>query len=123
MSFTYFALYMYIVFFLLSRPPWKSAIAEGVSVNKYSFNNNNNNNNNNVCPAEWTREYKGYLMAEHYGHHRTMYTCMDENPDYTQGTSADINGALFYFVEGECGSLPCKPYIAGRELTCAVCTR
>ena len=33
---------MYIVFFLLSRPPWKSAIAEGVSVNKYSFNNNNN---------------------------------------------------------------------------------
>ena len=32
---------MYIVFFLLSRPPWKSAIAEGVSVNKYSFNNNN----------------------------------------------------------------------------------
>ena len=31
---------MYIVFFLLSRPPWKSAIAEGVSVNKYSFNNN-----------------------------------------------------------------------------------
>ena len=32
---------MYIVFFLLSRPPWKSAIAEGVSVNKYSFNNKN----------------------------------------------------------------------------------
>ena len=32
---------MYIVFFLLSRTPWKSAIAEGVSVNKYSFNNNN----------------------------------------------------------------------------------
>ena len=29
---------MYIVFFLLSCPPWKSAIAEGVSVNKYSFN-------------------------------------------------------------------------------------
>ena len=24
--------YVYIVFFLLSRPPWKSAIAEGVSV-------------------------------------------------------------------------------------------
>ena len=32
---------MYIVFFLLARPSWKSAIAEGVSVNKYSFNNNN----------------------------------------------------------------------------------
>ena len=55
--------------------------------------------------------------------YRTMYTCMDENPDYTRGTHADINGALFFFVEGVCGSLPCKPYIAGKELTCAVCTR
>ena len=33
---------MYILFFLLARPLWKSAIAEGVSVNKYSFNNFNN---------------------------------------------------------------------------------
>jgi hypothetical protein len=48
-----------------------------------------------------------------------MYTCMDENPDYTQGrpTHANLNGALFFFVEGVSGSLPCKPYIAGRELT------
>ena len=77
----------------------------------------------NVCPAGWTREYKGYLMAAHYDHHRTMYTCMDENPDYTRGTHANVDGALFYFVVGVCGSLPCKPYIAGHELTCAVCTR
>ena len=47
MSFTVLICIMYIVFFLLSRPPWKSAIAEGVSVNEYSFNNNNNNKNNN----------------------------------------------------------------------------
>ena len=39
---------MHIVFFLtLSRFSWKSAIVEGVRVNKYSFNNNNNDNNNN----------------------------------------------------------------------------
>ena len=77
----------------------------------------------NVSPAGWTREYKGYMMAEYYTHYRTMYISMDENPDYTRGTHADHNGALFYFVEGVCGSLPCKPYIAGKELTCAVCTR
>ena len=77
----------------------------------------------NVCPAGWTREYKGYLMAEKYDHHRSMYTCVDSYPDYTRGSHVDRNGALFYFVEGRCGSLPCKPYIAGRELTCAVCTR
>ena len=77
----------------------------------------------NVCPAGWTREYKGYLMAAYHRHYRTMYTCMDENPDYTRGTHASLDGALFYFVQGACGSLPCKPYIAGHELTCAVCTR
>ena len=77
----------------------------------------------NACPTGWTREYKGYLMAEYYNHYRTVFTCVDENPDYTRGTNASKNGALFYFVEGVCGSLPCKPYIAGRELTCAVCTR
>ena len=67
----------------------------------------------NVCPTGWTREYKGYLMAEYYNHHRTVFTCVDENPDYTRGTNASHNGALFYFVEGVCGSLPCKPYIEG----------
>ena len=77
----------------------------------------------NVCPASWTREYQGYLMAAYLGHYRTMYTCVDENPDYVRGTHANIDGALFYFVEGQCGALPCKPYVNGRELTCAVCTR
>ena len=77
----------------------------------------------NVCPAGWIREYKGYLMSEQTKHHRTMFTCMDEKPDYTRGTHANVDGALFYFVEGVCGSLPCKPYVAGKELTCAVCTR
>ena len=77
----------------------------------------------NLCPTGWTREYKGYLMAERHDHYRTMYTCVDENPDYKVGSKTSLNGVLFYFVEGVCGSLPCRPYIEGRELTCAVCTR
>ena len=79
----------------------------------------------NMCPIGWTREYKGYLMAGRHisSRYRTTYTCVDENPDYTRGTHANLDGALFYFVEGSCGSLPCKPYISGHELTCAVCTR
>ena len=40
----------------------------------------------NVCPAGWTCEYKGYLMAEYHNHYRTMYTCVDENPDYEEPT-------------------------------------
>jgi N-acetylated-alpha-linked acidic dipeptidase len=51
----------------------------------------------NVCLAGWTCEFKGYLMAEMLDHHRTMYTCVDENPNYTRGTHANLNGALLYF--------------------------
>jgi hypothetical protein len=76
------------------------------------------------CPAGWTREYHGYLMAERYNHnHPTEYVCVDEYPESVIGTSVNLNGALLYPVEGVCGALPCLPYVQGRELTCAVCTK
>jgi len=76
------------------------------------------------CPAGWTREYYGYLMTEHYGHnHPRDFICVDENAQATTGSHENKNGALLYFVQGTCGSLPCKPYIDGYELTCAVCTK
>ena len=76
----------------------------------------------NVCPAGWTREYKGYLMADYFV---TIVRCIHvwmkilitrEEPTLI------VRALCSIFVEGECGSLPCKPYIAGRELTCAVCS-
>ncbi|XP_028402090.1 short-chain collagen C4-like [Dendronephthya gigantea] len=79
----------------------------------------------NVCPSDWTMEYKGYLMAAHYGHKgRTQFICVDGDPEATHGSHANTDGALLYFVEGHCGhSLPCPPYVHGRELTCVVCTQ
>ena len=78
----------------------------------------------NVCPSGWTMEYKGYLMSEHHGHKgRTQYICVDGNAETTIGSHVNRNGALLYFVEGSCGSLPCPPYVQGYELTCAVCTK
>ena len=78
----------------------------------------------NICPAGWVLEYTGYLMAEHYNHKgRTQYICVDGNPSGTHGSHANLNGALLYFVESHCGSLPCPPYVQGNELTCAVCTK
>ena len=78
----------------------------------------------NDCPSGWTEEYHGYLMTEHYGHKKQRdYICVDEDAEYVPGTQANKNGALLYPVEGKCGSLPCKPYVNGRELTCAVCTK
>ena len=77
-----------------------------------------------TCPTGWTREYHGYLMSSLSagGRHRTRYTCVDTAFKPVPGTSANLEGLLFYFVEGRCGSLPCPPYDNTRELSCAVCT-
>ena len=75
------------------------------------------------CPSSWTREYYGYLMAEHYTHARSTFECMDRSPQSVPGSAGSINGALFYHQEAACTGLPCPPYVAGREVTCAVCTK
>ena len=75
------------------------------------------------CPSGWTREYYGYLMSEHRNHRRTMYECMDYNPESIPGSIANNNGALFYFNEATCTGLPCPPYDTEKEVTCAVCTK
>ena len=78
----------------------------------------------NDCPSGWTEEYHGYLMTEYYNQkNQRDFICVDKDAEYVAGTKADKNGALLYFVQGQCGSLPCLPYIAGREFTCAVCTK
>ena len=78
-----------------------------------------------TCPTGWIREYYGYLMTEFYsGHYRSQYTCMDVALKPATGSSVtNHNGFQFYFVEGRCGSLPCPPYDATKELSCAVCTK
>ena len=75
-----------------------------------------------TCPTGWTREYYGYLMAQHYTQHRSQFTCVDSALKSVVGSSANQDGLLFYFVEGRCGSLPCPPYDNNKEFSCAVCT-
>ena len=78
----------------------------------------------NDCPSGWTEEYHGYLMTEYYDHKKQRdYVCVDKDAEARPGTAASKDGALLYPVEGVCGSLPCHPYVADRELTCAVCTK
>ena len=76
------------------------------------------------CPSNWTREYYGYLVSGHYKHNgRTVYECMDKDPQAIEGGHADENGALFYHNEARCGSLPCPPFIPEKEMTCTVCSK
>ncbi|XP_019633662.1 PREDICTED: short-chain collagen C4-like [Branchiostoma belcheri] len=77
----------------------------------------------NTCPDGWTREYGGYLMAGYRDQAgRSKFVCMDGEPEVLPGGEGNQSGALFYPVEARCGSLPCPPYVEGRELTCVVCT-
>ena len=63
-------------------------------------------------------------MTEYYAHRSSQdFICVDEDPEYVPGSGANKDGALLYPVQGRCGSLPCGPYVGGRELTCAVCTK
>ena len=76
-----------------------------------------------TCPSSWTREYYGYLMADYYGHYRTMFECVDQSPESVPGSAANTNGALFYHTEVKCNGIPCPPYDTQKEVTCVVCTK
>ena len=75
------------------------------------------------CPSSWTREYYGYQMAAHYTHVRSTFECIDSSPESIPGSAGNIDGVLFFHTEATCTGLPCPPYVAGREVTCAVCTK
>jgi hypothetical protein len=78
----------------------------------------------NVCTAGWTKQYDGFLMAEYISHHyRTEFVCVDSMMEQRLGSGADLNGALFYFTQAKCGSLPCTPYENNRVVTCVVCSK
>ena len=76
------------------------------------------------CPQSWRVEYTGYLMSTRStrSHYRTMYICVDKNPDKIPGTASSTDGVVLFHVEATCNGLLCGPYDPEKELTCAVCT-
>jgi hypothetical protein len=78
----------------------------------------------NDCPDNFKLEYEGYLMAGYYTHPAaTEYICFDRYSTAAEYSSpVNHNGAVFYFVEATCGSLKCRPYESGQQITCAVCS-
>jgi hypothetical protein len=77
----------------------------------------------NQCYDGWTLEYHGYLTGGFDNHYASDFVCLDVEPETIAGSSENKNGKLFYFIEARCGSLKCPPYVNGRELTCAVCSK
>lgn len=75
------------------------------------------------CPSGWTKQYGGYLMANHYTQRKSEYVCVNASP-MTTGTNSDCNGTLWYPTETEMGALvQGSPYFQDREMTCVVCTQ
>ena len=76
------------------------------------------------CPSSWTREYYGYLTAEYdHSHYRSSYECLDSSPEFIPDISSNLDGALFYYVGGNCNGLACPPYESNGILSCTVCTK
>ena len=77
--------------------------------------------------SSWTLEYNGYLMSAYASsnHYRTMFECVDRNPETIPGSAANTDGAQFWHAEATCNGLPCSSstYDPVKELTCAVCTK
>jgi len=75
------------------------------------------------CPGGWTKEYAGYVVSEvHSVRKRSSYICWDEAPEIA-ASAVNQDQAVIYPVQVQCGTLPCSKYIAGRELTCIVCSK
>ncbi|XP_076454629.1 uncharacterized protein LOC143289519 [Babylonia areolata] len=76
-----------------------------------------------TCPKGWRRQYAGHLTAGMVGHRAaSQYLCLDGRPESRPGSQENRNGALFYYVFTECGSLPCPPYY-NMYVSCVVCSR
>ena len=57
-------------------------------------------------------------------HHHSTYECVDKDPESVPGLDANSGDSVhFYHVEPNCSGLPCSPYDAEKELTCAVCSQ
>eukprot|EP00049_Salpingoeca_infusionum_P023736 m.13631 g.13631 ORF g.13631 m.13631 type:complete len:4451 (+) comp5977_c0_seq1:73-13425(+) len=72
-----------------------------------------------TCPANYDKEYRGYLMALHTSHKRSEFVCVDESPDIS-GSTNNENGNLLYFTEMS-GS-PFSGYSQYQEVACVMCT-
>ena len=78
----------------------------------------------NACFGDWHLEYEGYLMSNAHRHRgESDYICVDSHPDIIPNSQNNTDGSVIYTVEAVCQGLSCPPYVAGRELTCAVCSK
>lgn len=75
------------------------------------------------CFPGWSMQYTGYLMTNYRDRAAFEYFCLDKYPEGSTGGIKEDHQNLIYLVEARCGSLPCPPYVEGREVACSVCSK
>lgn len=77
-----------------------------------------------TCPPNWTLQYSGILTTNSDDFNSSSdYVCLDDKPQYIEGTRRNDDGKLFYPVHAICGALPCPPYVNYAYLRCCVCSK
>ena len=75
------------------------------------------------CPAGWTREYFGYLLAEGFLNRRSTFMCTDVSHEGAPNAGGNTEANDMWQVEAQCSVLTCPPYVAENEIQCVVCSR
>ncbi|KAK3591939.1 hypothetical protein CHS0354_031441 [Potamilus streckersoni] len=76
------------------------------------------------CYSGWILEYSGYLVSTWSDAAAPAeYVCLDGDAESMIHDNIDTNGHVLYLVDVVCGTLPCPPYVDGRELACVVCSK
>ena len=78
-----------------------------------------------ACPQGWTAQYSGHIMAADVNDTSSSeFLCVDGSPEDREGTGAALgDGSFFMYSVAACGTLPCPPYVNGKAVTCAVCSK
>ncbi|OPL32765.1 hypothetical protein AM593_06271, partial [Mytilus galloprovincialis] len=76
-----------------------------------------------TCYNGWTFEYTGYIMSDYKDYSNKEFVCVDKDAEPIDDTNKDENGALFYGVKTNCGTLRCPPYTNAVDVHCVVCTK
>ena len=73
------------------------------------------------CPNGWHKEYNGYIMTGHHGHHGgSMYNCVDEHLEQIPGSGGGEAAHELYTVYATGSHVP---HNGTYSLSCVVCTK
>ncbi|XP_045194665.2 uncharacterized protein LOC123550300 [Mercenaria mercenaria] len=79
------------------------------------------------CYTGWTKEYTGYVIGTlpvYKG--KSDFVCLDSELEFVPHGAGNDEDHIVRPLEVMCGtlgSLPCPPFVNGRELACVVCTK